>query len=95
MNCYFYLGDFPNAMKIATKGLASAEASRNQEMIFRYNNLIGAIYFRQGNYSEALKYYLQLLQTADQLNDDPQRFFVNLGLADVYIAQNDSVKAFP
>jgi two-component system NarL family sensor kinase len=94
VNSYFYLGDFPNAMKIASKGLASAEIHNDQGKIFQYNNLIGTIYFRQGNYSEALKYYLQLLQTADRVNDDSERFFVNLGLADVFIAQKDSVKAF-
>jgi signal transduction histidine kinase len=94
LNCYFYLGDFPNAMKIVTKGLASAEVHKDQELIFRYNNLIGTIYFRQGNFNEALKYYQQSLRMAERMNDDPERFFVNLGLADVYIAQKDSVKAF-
>lgn len=94
LNCYFYLGDFPNAMKITTKGLASAETHKDQDMIFRYNNLIGTIYFRQENYEESLKYYLQSLRMADRLNDDTQRVFVNLGLADVYIAQKDSAKAF-
>ncbi|HMK27603.1 MAG TPA: sensor histidine kinase [Chitinophagaceae bacterium] len=94
LNSYFYLGDFPNAMKIATKGLVSAETQKDRDKVFQYNNLIATIYFRQRNYSEALKYYLQLLQTADRLNDDPERVFVNLGLADVYIAQKDSVKAF-
>ncbi len=94
MNSYFYLGDFPNAMKISIKGQASAEEHKDQEKIFRYNNLVGTIYFRQENFSEALKYYLQSLQMANRLNDDPQRFFVYLGLADVYIAQEDSLKAF-
>ena len=94
LNCYFYLGDFPNAMKIATKGQASAEVHKDQEKIFRYNNLIGTICFRQENFSKALKYYLQSLRMADWFNDDPQRFFVYLGLADVYIAQKDSLKAF-
>ena len=94
LNCYFYLGNFPNAMKITTKGLASAEAHKDQDMIFRYNNLIGTIYFRQENYEESLKYYLQSLRMADRLNDDTQRVFVNLGLADVYIAQKDSARAF-
>jgi two-component system, NarL family, sensor kinase len=94
LNSYFYIGDFPNAMKIVTKGLASAEAHKDQELIFRYNNLIGVIYFRQENFDDALKYYLQSLRRAESLNNDTQRVFVNLGLADVYIAQRDSVKAF-
>lgn len=94
VNSYFYIGDFPNAMKIATKGLSSAEIHKDQGKTFRYNNLIGTIYFRQGNFSESLKYYLQSLGMADRLNDDPERFFVKLGLADVYIAQRDSMKAF-
>jgi two-component system, NarL family, sensor kinase len=94
LNSYFYLGDFPNAMKISTKGLASAEANKDQDMIFRYNNLIGTIYFRQENFTDALKYYLQSLRMSENLNSDTQRVFANLGLADVYIAQKDSVKAF-
>ena len=94
LNSYFYLGDFPNAMKIVTKGLASAEANKDQELIFRYNNLIGTIYFRQENFEDALKYYLQSLRRAESLNNDTQRVFVNLGLADVYIAQKDSARAF-
>src|SRR5437773_887698 len=84
--------NFSYAMKIVIKGLTSAEVHKDQELIFRYNNLIGTIYFRQGNYKEALNNYQQSLRMADRLNDDTQRFFVNLGLADVYIAQKDSVK---
>ena len=94
LNSYFYLGDFPNAMTIATRGLESAERKKDHDKIILYNNLIGAIYFRQENYTEALNYYRQSLLLADKLNNDKERAFVFLGLSDVYIAQKDSVQAF-
>ena len=94
LNSYFYLGDFSNAMIIATKGLSSAEEQKDPEMIFRYDNLIAAINFRLGNYPESKKYYQQSLQRADRLNNDTERVFANLGLADIYIAEKDATSAF-
>src|SRR5687768_15728838 len=94
LNSYFYVGDFPAAMDIATKGLNSANREKDNSRILLYNNLIGTIYLKQENYTEALRYYSFSLQLADRMQDDTERCFVYLGLGDVYIAQQDSAQAF-
>jgi two-component system, NarL family, sensor kinase len=95
LNTYFYLGDFPNAMNVATRGLNSAAAKNDHSKMILYNNLIGTIYQRQENYEEALKTYQQSLQMADKMNQDNERTFAYLGLAEVYLARRDSARAFP
>lgn len=94
LNSYFYLGDFPNAMDVATRGLNSSVERNDYSKMILYNNLIGTIYQRQENYEEALKTYQESLQLADKVKDDEERTFVYLGLAEVYMTRKDSLQAF-
>jgi two-component system NarL family sensor kinase len=57
LNLYFYMGDYPDAMKIATRGLALAETRHDTAQIAKYCNTIGFIYCRQGNTAASGKYF--------------------------------------
>lgn len=94
INCYFYLGDYPNAMQTVVKALASAEQKNDLNLIFLYNNLMADINVRQQNYSVAMSIYQRLWQTALESKNEQQLFYIYLGSADIYIAGRDSAHAF-
>ncbi|HEY4150488.1 MAG TPA: tetratricopeptide repeat protein [Chitinophagaceae bacterium] len=77
LNLYFYSGNYPAAMKIATKGLSLAEEHHDRVQMAKYYGIIGFIYLRQGNTSEARKNYTLYLELAEEGKD-------SLLMADAY-----------
>jgi signal transduction histidine kinase len=77
LNLYFYMGNYPDAMKMVTKGLALAENHNDTVQIARYYNTIGFIYCRQGNTAESGKYYALYLELSKAAKD-------SLLMADAY-----------
>lgn len=69
LNLYFYLGDYPNAMILASRGLANAEKDQDLLRIARYNNLLGYIHCRQGNLPASKKYYEEYTRIAGKTGD--------------------------
>ena len=69
LNLYFYLGDYPNAMREVSSQLSLFEKIKNKPGIAHCNNLLGYIYFKQENLSEAEKYYSRYIANARELND--------------------------
>ena len=77
LNLYFYMGDYPDAMKMATRGLALAESRHDTAQIAKYCNTIGFIYCRQGNMSGSGKYFALYLDMSRAAKD-------SLLMADAY-----------
>jgi signal transduction histidine kinase len=69
LNIFFYNGDFPEAMKLATEGLAMAEAQKNERLISHYTNLIGFVYLRQDDFTNAKIYYDRYVSFSKQNSD--------------------------
>jgi len=84
LNLYFYLGDFPDAMKIATKGLVLSEQLKDRVKEANYQSLIGFIYLKQGNSNLSEKYYQQYLSVATELKDSIMLGDAYNNMADVY-----------
>lgn len=69
LNLYFYLGDYPNAMKASAKALEQALKKGDRKRIARCNNLFGYIYYKQGNIEASKKYYNNYIKMAGELKD--------------------------
>ena len=94
LNLYFYTGDFPNAMKLATKGLLLAEKNRDEKRIALYYNLFGFIYLRQGDFAEAEKNYMHYLNLANTLPDSILIADAANCLGDVFFLEKNYTRAF-
>ncbi|GGB17177.1 ATP-binding protein [Puia dinghuensis] len=77
LNIYFYLGDYPAAMKAATEELALAEERRDSLQMAKSYNTIGFIYSRQSNIHESGAYYALCLDLSAKAKD-------SLLMADAY-----------
>jgi two-component system NarL family sensor kinase len=89
LNLYFYLGEFTEAMKLSTKGLAMGERSKNIRLEAYYVNLIGFIYLRQNNVEQADKYYSAYLRFGEQLGDSTIIGEAYNNLAEVFTAKKN------
>jgi signal transduction histidine kinase len=82
---YYYLGDYPNAMVIAQKGLARAEQKNDKKNLAHYYNQFGFIYLNQEKHAEALKYYGQYLKLATQIGEPSTLADAYNCMADVHL----------
>ena len=93
LNLYFYRGEFTEAMKLSTKGLALGEKLNNIRMEAYYVNLIGFIYLRQNNIEQSGKYYSAYLKFGERLGDSVIIADAYANLADVYTAEKNHAEA--
>jgi signal transduction histidine kinase len=87
LNLYFYLGDYPNAMETVTRELGGYEKRKDKSGIAHCNNLLGYIYFKQENFSEAEKYYDLYIRNARELHDSNMLAHALGEVSDVYTAE--------
>lgn len=92
-NLYFYTGDFPAAMRLTLKGLSLAEKQRDRGKIAYFNNLLGFIYLRQYNPTEARQYYQQYYDEAASIGDSVKMLDAQIGLAEVLASEGKSDEA--
>jgi two-component system NarL family sensor kinase len=95
LNIYFYTGDFSNAMKISTQGMALAEKKSDSRKIAHYSNLLGFIYLRQGNPQESKKFYQQYFETAAAIGDSTMMSDATIGMAEVLVFEKKPEQAMP
>jgi two-component system, NarL family, sensor kinase len=77
LNLYFYLGDFVNAMRYTSEGLALAEKAHDLKLVAHYQNLSGFINLRQNNPREAERFYRLFLSYVNTIRD-------TISIADAY-----------
>lgn len=92
-NGCFLSGDYEMAMKISTEGLARAEQIKDNRQAAHFNNVIGYIHMKQGNFLEANRYYSQYLEQAQKMKDTLAEAHALLNLADLVMAQKQYDKA--
>src|SRR5688572_10474375 len=83
----FLSGDYELAMKISTEGLATAERINDDKQASHFNNVIGYIHMKQGNFAEAYKYYTQYLGYNRKIKDTLLEAHALLNMADLASAQ--------
>jgi two-component system, NarL family, sensor kinase len=88
LNLYFYMGDFPAAMKMATDGLELAEKENNIQLTAHYKNLLGFIHLRQRHLSQARKHFERYKKDAETISDSLKIMDAQIGLAEVLLAEN-------
>lgn len=89
MNYYFHLGDYANAMKVATEGLTLADEKNDERKVAKYTSIYGFIHLRQGHLKTARSYYEKYLQQAQALNDSIMMAESYEYLGDVYMAEKN------
>jgi signal transduction histidine kinase len=65
----FYLSRYEAALRLADEGLDLARQAGNQSIQARLNRFTGNCYFCQGNYPEALSFWLAALKEAREADD--------------------------
>jgi serine phosphatase RsbU (regulator of sigma subunit)/Tfp pilus assembly protein PilF len=84
LNCCFYLGDYPLAMKIALKQLKLAEKINDKRKIANANMLLGFIYLNQQNHSKSRAYFEEYLNQTKKIGDKGMLAHAYTAMANVY-----------
>jgi signal transduction histidine kinase len=69
LNLYFYMGDYPNAMKTTLEGLALVEGQADSFQMARYYNIQGFIYEKLGDTSQSAYYYNLYLRQSERAHN--------------------------
>lgn len=93
LNLYFYLGNYPDAASVSLKQLAVAEKNNNVPETALYNNLLGYINYKQGNYAEAEDYYSKYINLAKQIKDSLMLGHAYSESSEVFVEKKDYRKA--
>jgi signal transduction histidine kinase len=88
LNICFYLGDYPRAMTIATRGLGNAERNNNKLQTAQFSNIVGYINCQQGNLEEAKKYYDRYLTIATAMDDRFMMAHAYSEVSEVFVKSN-------
>lgn len=86
-NNYFFEGDYNNAMKISTEGLARAEILKDTASVAHFENVIGFIHMKQKNFEQAERYYTTYLTHSRMMSDTTLEAHALFNLADLAIAR--------
>lgn len=86
-NC-FLTGDYTGAMKISTEGLEKAEKIRDIERMAHFNNVIGYIHMKQGNFTESRQYYTRYLQQTREMRNGFLEAHALANLGDLATTEN-------
>ena len=87
LNLYFYLGDYPDAMKAVNTQLEIFEKIKFSSGIAQCNNLLGYIYLKQENFINAEEHYSRYLENAIILNDSIMVAHALGEMSDVYAVE--------
>ncbi|MGH2552127.1 MAG: tetratricopeptide repeat-containing sensor histidine kinase, partial [Chitinophagaceae bacterium] len=91
-NC-FLLGDYTGAMKISTKGLEKAELIGDENRVAHFNNVIGYIYMKLGDFKKANNYFMNFLKLTRKLKDSLEEGHALFNLGDLAIAEKQYDRA--
>ena len=91
-NC-FLSGDYTDAMRFSAEGLAIAEKLGDRNRMAHFNNVIGYIYMKLGNYAEGEKYFQQYLILAGRIKDSILMAHAFYNLGDLAISTKEYKKA--
>ncbi len=92
-NCYFFKGDYSQAVENYLKSLTLHERLHNQKGIANCYNNIGNSYTRQGYYTRALSFHTKALKIRKKINDEPNLAFSYNNIGNVYQSIKDYKKA--
>lgn len=92
-NCYFFKGDYTQAIDYYLKSLTLHERLHNQKGIANCYNNIGNSYTRQGYYSNALSFHNKALKIRKKINDEPNLAFSYNNIGNVYQSIKNYKKA--
>lgn len=95
-NC-FLTGDYTGAMKISTEGLERAEKIQDKERTAHFNNVIGYIHMKQGNFAEARHYYARYLQQTRAMQNRSLEGHALANLGELAVTENkytDAIRFF-
>lgn len=85
--------DVNQALSMALTAIKIADSLQIQTRKGHFFNQIGNVQRVRGNYSEAIKYYLQALQKFEELGDRQWEAYSHSNLASIYINEGDVDKA--
>lgn len=94
---YFDFNLMDDSLRCAKELLQISEQIKDDIMIIKSLNLIGKIYYEQGNYSEALKLYNQALKSAEKVEPKEWKAACYNNIANIYNAwgkYSDALKYF-
>lgn len=86
-NLCFYAGDYAGAMKISSDGLTKAEKLDDRNRMAHFNNVIGYIHMKQGNFEDAGRYFSAYLKLSKAIGDSMYQAHALYNLADLGIAR--------
>lgn len=93
LNVCFMLGDYPRAMKISLRGLKLSENHNDEKRGTAFINLIGFVYYRQKNYTQARKYFLRYYNDAKKINEPNMVANALSNLAEIHVHDKNYDKA--
>ncbi len=88
-NGCFLSGNYEMAMKISTDGLTNAEKINDEKQAAHFNNVIGYIHMKQGNFLESDKYYKRYLGFTRKVKDTLSEAHALTNMADLASAQKE------
>lgn len=92
-NIFFLAGDYTNAMKVSSDGLAKSEIIKDTNRMIHFDNVIGYIHMKQNNFSQAEQYFSLQLKLSRAINDTLSEAHALYNLADLAVAQKQNDKA--
>ncbi len=91
-NC-FLSGDYTGAMRVSAQGLSIAEKLGDRNRMAHFNNVIGYIYMKLGNYADGERYFQQYLNLAVLIKDSILIAHAYYNLGDLAISKREYRKA--
>ncbi len=86
-NDCFLSGNYPRAMRISTEGLIKAEKIKDLVQAAHFNNVIGYIYMKQGDFERSGNYFNLYLQQSRDMKDTLKEAHALYNLADLALAE--------
>jgi signal transduction histidine kinase len=93
LNLCYFTGNYPYAMETSLAALNWAESIKDYKLIGNYENLLGYIYNKQGNYNESKKYYGLYISLAEKMNDSSMMAHAYNEASDVFFSENNFEQA--
>lgn len=92
-NNFFLAGDYTNAMKMSSDGLARSSKINDSNRIAHFSNVLGYIHMKQKNFVQAGQYFSVQLQLNKAMKDPLGEAHALYNLADLSIAEQQYDKA--
>lgn len=92
-NLYFYKGDYYNATRNSSDGLATAELVNDTGHMVHYNGVLGYIYMKQENFGLSENFYREELNLSKKIKDSFLIGHAMVGLAELAFTQKNYADA--